>query len=113
MSVPVDALLRTDGPEPTSDPVTRSDLWSGLLVWTAQHYRGYTIHRTPDCHQLRRVDSIGADRLGDLPNHYSVCRSQDCWPETRDRSPDRTCPYCGSPAEKLRYHLPCEEAGGQ
>jgi hypothetical protein len=111
MSTPVDAVLvDADGPDPLPEPVTRSDLWTGLIVWTSQNYRADTIHRTPDCHQLCRAGSIGPERLGDLPGHYDLCRSQDCWPQERYVEQERTCPYCGDRVKKMRYHLPCEEA---
>jgi len=111
MSAPVDSVLvDVDGPAPVPNPVTHADLWTGLTVWYSQSYCGDTIHRTPDCPQLCRARAITSERLGDLPEHYRLCRSQDCWPQERYIDQRRTCPYCGERAKKMRYHLPCEEA---
>jgi hypothetical protein len=112
MSVPVDAVLvDADGPDAVADPVTREDLWAGLVVWTSQHYRAGTIHRTPDCHQLCRSRTVTSHRLGTLPEGRSLCRSHDCWPRERYVTQERTCPYCGESVKKMRYHLPdCAEA---
>lgn len=110
MSAPVDAVLvDADGPDAVADPVTRADLWAGLVVWTSQNYRATTLHRTPECHQLCRARTVAPDRLGDLPDKFTLCRSQDCWPRERYIEQERTCPYCGDSVKKLRYHLPCEE----
>lgn len=111
MSAPVDSVLvDADGPDAVPDPVTRADLWDGLTVWTSQQYRAQTAHRTPDCNQLCRSREVAPERLADLRERYTLCRSRDCWPRERYVTQERVCPYCGESVTKMRYHLPCPEA---
>lgn len=111
MTVPVDAVLvDADGPDAVPNPVTRADLWAGLVVWTSQNYRATTIHRTPECQQLCRARAAAPDTLADLSDEFTLCRSGDCWPRERYATQERTCPYCGESVKKMRYHLPCAEA---